>query len=129
MSAKADVAGTGEKCTQNRMSSTDVQVGVFPRTNRVPGSFIRPRMTHVSPRLLPLRTCDITEGGNHGRQGWPDVQCIPRRCFSCAPDVYISPVGFPGLSCANATAIAPRIVRSLTCLVSHLCLIYILVTF
>src|SRR6266478_6693636 len=38
-------------------------------------------------------------------------------------------VGFSGLSCANATAIAPHIVRSLTCLVSHLCLIYILVTF
>src|SRR6266436_3370804 len=54
------------------------------------------------------------------------------RSSSSTPSTSSTPlptVGFLGLSCANATAIAPHIVRLLTCLVSHLCLIYILVTF
>ena len=62
----------------------------------------------------------------------PLVQLSTKEPIVLFPDVYrnwVGVVGFLGLSCANVTAIAPRIVRLLTCLVSHLCLIYILVTF
>jgi hypothetical protein len=40
-------------------------------------------LEHCNNVVHAFRLADTVFNVNEERQGWPDIQCVPRRCFGC----------------------------------------------